>query len=482
MIKKFIATINATHAGFVNGNHTWYLEEDMANGVDTWISPYNKPVLVHHEMKKDAIGRVLSAKYIKMTDSKNGNKNYPKGFIQLEVEITDQEAVAKIKDRRYNTVSISTDARTARCSVCNQDIAAKGLCEHERGKKYDGKKCFWYLGGLKYKEVSYVNAPADEYAETERFEEKEELMAVSDSKRPMFTFEDAVEKPDNEECEKWDDYSEEDLALAHWLMVEMDSELSEEDKVVSAKARKSMKTSTFCGPNRSFPVSDCAHVTAARRLIGKYTGPGNKSKILACVDRKAKAMGCDSSKSKDSNIGGNSMTITLNDALANEEVKKHLDSEIQKATQPLKDQLAGFSALNEKATKLEADVKSKDSELSSVKDSVKKLEESVTTLKTEIHKANVTRVFDLRKQLQKKDVMALKDEKEVDVYMAELSKRSDESLKDAIADLSKEVVPEVKVEKPVTQQADGTEPAPAAPAASAPKTRKERVTEIIFKD
>lgn len=487
MTKKFIATINATHAGFINGNHTWYLEEDMANGVDTWISPYNKPVLVHHEMKKDAIGRVLSAKYVKMTDSKNGNKNYPKGFIQLEVEITDQEAVAKIKDRRYNTVSISTDARTARCSICNQDIAAKGLCEHERGKKYDGKKCFWYLGGLKYKEVSYVNAPADEYAETERFEEKEVLMAVSDSKAPMFQFEDSKEDPD---CEKWDDYSEEDLALAHWLMVELDSELSEEDKVLSAKARKSMKTSTFCGPNRSFPVPDCAHVTAARRLIGRYKGPGNKSKILACVDRKAKAMGCDSSKSKDSIIGGNSMIITLNDALANEEVKKHLDSEIQKATQPLKDQLAGFSALNEKATKLEAEVKAKDSELSSVKDSVKKLEESVTTLKTEIHKANVTRVFDLRKQLQKKDVMALKDEKEVEVYLAELSKRTDESLTDAIADLSKEVVPEVKVDKTITQQADGTEPAKAsdavatsaAPATSAPKSRKERVTEIIFKD
>ena len=188
MTKKNIAIIRATDAGFVNCNNTWYLEEDMANAVSTWTDPFQKPVLAHHEIKKDAIGRVLSAKYIQLKDSK-GNK--PRGYIQLEAEITDAEAVTKIRDKRYNTVSISTDARTAVCSICNHDIAKNGLCEHERGKKYDGKKCFWYLGGLKYKEVSYVNAPADEYAETERFEEKEVTMAVQDSVQvPKFTFVD----------------------------------------------------------------------------------------------------------------------------------------------------------------------------------------------------------------------------------------------------------------------------------------------------
>jgi hypothetical protein len=70
------------------------------------------------------------------------------------------------------------------------------------------------------------------------------------------------------------------------------------DAKLSSEKRKSLSASTFCGPDRSFPVPDCAHVVAARRLIGKYKGPGDKTKILACVSRKAARLGCDS-KSKD---------------------------------------------------------------------------------------------------------------------------------------------------------------------------------------
>jgi len=69
------------------------------------------------------------------------------------------------------------------------------------------------------------------------------------------------------------------------------------DAKLSSEGRKKLPKSTFCGPDRSFPVPDCAHVTAARRLIGRYKGPGNKSTILACVSRKEKALGCGSKDS-----------------------------------------------------------------------------------------------------------------------------------------------------------------------------------------
>ncbi|MCW4027318.1 MAG: hypothetical protein NWE76_07550, partial [Candidatus Bathyarchaeota archaeon] len=59
-----------------------------------------------------------------------------------------------------------------------------------------------------------------------------------------------------------------------------------EDAKLSTEKRKKLAKSTFCGPEKSFPVPDCAHVTAARRLIGRYKGEGDKSKILACVTRK----------------------------------------------------------------------------------------------------------------------------------------------------------------------------------------------------
>ena len=69
-----------------------------------------------------------------------------------------------------------------------------------------------------------------------------------------------------------------------------------EDAKLSSERRKKLPKSSFCGPNKSFPAHDCAHVTAARRLVGRYNGEGSKEAIMACVDRKAKVLGCDSNK------------------------------------------------------------------------------------------------------------------------------------------------------------------------------------------
>jgi hypothetical protein len=68
------------------------------------------------------------------------------------------------------------------------------------------------------------------------------------------------------------------------------------DAKLSTSERKKLKKSTFCGPNRSFPVPDCAHVTSAKRLIGRAkVSASTKAKILACVNRKAKSLGCKTS-------------------------------------------------------------------------------------------------------------------------------------------------------------------------------------------
>ena len=65
---------------------------------------------------------------------------------------------------------------------------------------------------------------------------------------------------------------------------------------LSSAERKKLKGSTFCGPERSFPVPDCAHVTAAKRLIGRYKGPGDKGKIMSCVERKEKSLNSETKK------------------------------------------------------------------------------------------------------------------------------------------------------------------------------------------
>jgi len=81
------------------------------------------------------------------------------------------------------------------------------------------------------------------------------------------------------------------------------NEAIEKSAKLTTKQRKNLKGSQFCGPGRSFPVNDCAHYTAALRLLNrsKYSD-ATKAKIRACVNRKGKSMGCTSKKEKSADI------------------------------------------------------------------------------------------------------------------------------------------------------------------------------------
>tara|TARA_B100000029_G_scaffold242531_1_gene239803 strand:- start:1976 stop:3991 length:2016 start_codon:yes stop_codon:yes gene_type:complete len=81
-----------------------------------------------------------------------------------------------------------------------------------------------------------------------------------------------------------------------WYLLEAGLALELGDAKLSSAQRKKLNASAFCGPDRSFPVPDCAHVTAARRLIGRAKlSSDQKAKVLACVNRKAEKIGCDTS-------------------------------------------------------------------------------------------------------------------------------------------------------------------------------------------
>jgi len=145
----------------------------------------------------------------------------------------------------------------------------------------------------------------------------EVVVNLEDNTNDVFTFEKAIEKMlddkalTEEEADvlyeaistEIDDMivegiecSQIDLATSETVLIQLT------DAKLSSDARKKLSSGTFCGPERSFPVPDCAHVTAARRLIGKYEGPGSKDAILNCVSRKARAMGCDTKQKSTDNI------------------------------------------------------------------------------------------------------------------------------------------------------------------------------------
>ena len=68
-------------------------------------------------------------------------------------------------------------------------------------------------------------------------------------------------------------------------------------KKLTTKDRKKLKSGTFCGPGRSFPVPDCQHVATAKAFLGRSKfSTATKQKIAACINRKGKALGCGGDK------------------------------------------------------------------------------------------------------------------------------------------------------------------------------------------
>ena len=67
----------------------------------------------------------------------------------------------------------------------------------------------------------------------------------------------------------------------------------EVSKKLTTKDRKAMKSSTFCGPNKSFPVADCQHAATAKAYLKRSKfSQATKKRIAACINRKSKALGC----------------------------------------------------------------------------------------------------------------------------------------------------------------------------------------------
>ena len=464
-----------THAGRLTGHYHYYGPAQVKAGADSFLKPFNKPILRHHDDHADPIGRVKSVVYVDtppafMTPSMVGSINqitkhskktlsYIKkmkpflydphfqglGYLETIGNITDADAIEKILDGRYYTISIGYDTDALFCSECLQDWATEGPCEHVKGMNYGNGKTFMVFGDMMYEEFSYVNKPADDLAaniemkkvkipklvalgdylkdskkksdritksmlamsldsefvsdalrvpvtdlsfykydsvnenyisinnitgdtmkikdlkndvdlytkvaefipEAQRFDAdkitalkdsdfvganrlfvavdavhidaaKKFLEGVEDSdeKTELLSFLDtrktSLEQPSNQSDE--DSLSEDTTNLLTKLFngedltdEEVDNlyeasfadDKDNADKKLSSESRKKLKASTFCGPNKSFPVPDCAHVTAAKRLLGRYKGEGDKSKILACVNRKAKSLKCGGGDEKD---------------------------------------------------------------------------------------------------------------------------------------------------------------------------------------
>ena len=87
-------------------------------------------------------------------------------------------------------------------------------------------------------------------------------------------------------------FSEKDLVIVDFIakgMENADKDLLEK-KLTSAQIKK-LTASDLCGEkDRTFPMHDCAHATAALQILGTYTGPSSKVSIKKCIAAKANAL------------------------------------------------------------------------------------------------------------------------------------------------------------------------------------------------
>lgn len=260
--------IKATHFEYVNKNAVFYTKNAIDKGAKSWVTPFKKPKLVGHDTKKDPIGRITAYNII-MSDAVTEPPNY----IELIAHITDKDAIAKILDGRFNTVSVGSRSSRVICSECAQVITEDGLCEHKKGTYNEaGKQIYWKIDQIDYTESSFVNDPADEYAAIDQID-------IGTGWLPYQQF------LDNRE-----------IALSE---IHMEDTLMDTNDTSLAAARNSLPDSVFCyvvakdGTKvRRFPAHDAAHIRHGLAQLAQATlSDSAKNKIKASLYRKGKRFG-----------------------------------------------------------------------------------------------------------------------------------------------------------------------------------------------
>ena len=453
---NLVCNVSASHSGTLINNRV-YPPEKMRKGIKSWTTPFKKPVLVNHNEEGDPVGRVIKAKYIKTPRGMDGAEYKPVlkpsdgyGYIDLAVKITDQAAIQKILDGRYETVSVRMSTDQALCSVCGTDWA-DGPCEHMPGKKYDGKLAYMTTGDLTYREVSFVNIPADEFAKVEgaTLEDKSdrdpvEVKLYANNAEEKFLCDMNDEKQSNLYDYLRDVYDEEEDILAHLIDKTMtrDSE-SKEDQMEKDK---------------DLTKDQLIEMDAVKELIQE----AKDSKGQECEDQlKQIKEECEK---------------TSKDSASDSELQKQVDGSKEKLDAAIDAQTAlskEKDALSEERDTLKAELDKRDEERTTI------LDENVS-LNSELHKLNAERLFDLKSGLNKPDVAGVKTIEDRDKKVEEFAQRSIESLKDQIGDLIIEkndspeaIKPAIEVENPGVEHEDSGAPEEKA------KSKKESKIETL---
>jgi len=389
---ELLIKIKATHFNYMNKNHVFYTENAVKKGAKSWVKPFNKPQLVGHNEKGDPIGRIIDYKIIKGTDTPS---NEPSDYVQITARITDEDSIAKIIDGRYLTVSVGSESCRVICSECDQVITEDGLCEHKKGTyNENGEPIYWLIDQIGYTEDSFVNVPADEFAQIEEIMINGEWVAYT----------------------KFSDNRESYLSVFI-----LEDTMDDKGTKLTAAQREKLPVNGFCGPNRSFPAHDKAHVLAGLQLLGTAKlSDDAKAKIKSSLYRKGKIFGITPQKDE---VGENfDLLYRMEDDFADTEVaeldawfKENPDSDLPAAKTA---DTKSTDAVPEASDKPERELSEMDKD--QLQDEVKRLQKELEDEKTESKKAievRDTKIGELEDKVQKAETIAYEKEDSLNKYV-----------------------------------------------------------------
>lgn len=451
-LKSIKLKIKATHFNWINDNFLFYTENGVKKGASSWTDPYNKPQLVAHDKSKDPIGRVIGYEIKQVNKPVKGE---PKDYVQLTVRLNDPDAINKVLDGRYNTVSVGSRSTRIICSECDQVLTEEGLCEHKKGTyNEDGEVIYWKVDQIDYTEDSFVNEPADKYTEIEEI----------DYGKGWTNYKDFLKKQES------DSNFLEDMFM--------------KDYKLSYSTRKDLPDAAFAfvakqGDSviRKFPANDPEHIkNGISKISQSKLEDSLKNKILASLKRKAKRF--DIELSDELNVDE---TIGIDGSYSEDEVKAIVDwftsdskidlidgdeedkEPISKQEKPLensdnknianleKNELVDLvNTLNSKIKTIEDENKvtitNKDQQIGTLNSKIVELKDQVKSLEDEVNRY-LDKVAILNKNVKDQIIENIIDLKMTDnikdtrdELVSKLSKRTVESLLDALMDLRSSVI------------------------------------------
>jgi len=428
---------DATHSGRLT-NRRVYPGRHMKNSVNSFLEPYPKPILKHHNDESDPIGRIISATYVQLKkgddfkfDYKNPTEDTGSGFIKLSGNIVDVDAIEKFIDGRYNTVSTRQAFDSMLCSICGKDFFETDSedeepCRHFPGRTYTVDKknflCYGITGPLRYREVSIVNIPGDDQAQTTGFE-----LIHQDNEEPLTIH-----------CKEEDMLTIFDVSLSDGFKSVQLLE-TEEYTSVSSEDRKELTGKTIISTSPHFKVKEQKSMESNNKDQDKDLDKQNKSvDDSQNKDKTSSEENTDNKNITDTKTSGdsnksddqsNSDTNAMEGVVAPEQGNSgdNDQEDVEDATPKVDKELSA------KIARLEKDVKDKEEELTRVRNSLSEKD-------TELKKALATNLVYTKVFLKKPDVSSVKNSEEMDALITKYSERSIESLKDSITDLAPELI------------------------------------------